>query len=293
PFVFGFFVLIPPQTWFGGRFNSGYTASFWTYITSGRFLVWNLGPGGDFYGGFGIGHLWFILFLLVLSFVALPLVLWGRTERGRGAMQRWARRLAKPAWWLLPAVVLWFVEGLPDLAGKNPFYYLAWFVLGYIVMSDEAFAESAVRNWWVAFGLGVAGTAASVASGAWRDSLPDPSWPLTIANIGGMLAAWLVVVGLLGLGKRMLDKPSPVLSYLAEASYPVYILHQTVIVVAAFYIVRLAIPWPLQWVMLFLVAAGGTFALYEGIRRLAPLRFLFGMRPKRRPSAAEAASVAS
>ena len=23
PFVFGFFVLIPPQTWYGGRFNSG------------------------------------------------------------------------------------------------------------------------------------------------------------------------------------------------------------------------------------------------------------------------------
>ena len=33
PFVFGFFVLIPPQTWYGARFNSGYTDSFWHYLT--------------------------------------------------------------------------------------------------------------------------------------------------------------------------------------------------------------------------------------------------------------------
>ena len=39
PLVFGIFVLIPPQTWYGGRFNSGYTESYWHYITSGDFLV--------------------------------------------------------------------------------------------------------------------------------------------------------------------------------------------------------------------------------------------------------------
>ena len=57
PFVFGIFVLIPPQTWYGGRFNSGYAASFWHYLVSGDFLKWNIRDGGDYYGGFGVGHL--------------------------------------------------------------------------------------------------------------------------------------------------------------------------------------------------------------------------------------------
>ena len=56
PFLFGIFVLIPPQTWYGGRFNSGYTPSFWHYLVSGDFLKWNIKDGGDYYGGFGIGH---------------------------------------------------------------------------------------------------------------------------------------------------------------------------------------------------------------------------------------------
>ena len=59
PLLFGWAVLIPPQTWYGARFNSGYTGSFFSYLTSGDWLVWNVQSGGDYYGGFGIGQLWF------------------------------------------------------------------------------------------------------------------------------------------------------------------------------------------------------------------------------------------
>jgi len=284
PFLFGWLVLIPPQTWIGGRFNSSwmgghYTGTFWHYLVSGDWLVFNLGPGGDYYGGFGIGHLWFILWLFMVSLMALPLVLWGRTVKGDAMIRRWARALAKPIWWLVPAALIWFMEGMPDIAGKNPFYYLAYFALGYVVMHDPAFAESAERHRWWALGAGAAVSALYVAGGAWRDSLPDPSWALLAVNLAGFLGAWLVIVGLLGVGRRYLGRPSRTLAYLAEASYPVYIIHQTVIVLAAWRVVTLPVPWPVQWLALFVIGVGGTFALYEGVRRLAPLRFLFGMRP--------------
>ena len=54
--------------------------------------------GGDYYGGFGVGHLWFLLWLFAVSLLALPLLLWGR-KRGAETFVRWARRLARPAWW--------------------------------------------------------------------------------------------------------------------------------------------------------------------------------------------------
>ncbi len=47
PFMFGFLLLIPPQTWYGGRFNSGYTGSFWHYIVSGDVRKFNIKDGGD------------------------------------------------------------------------------------------------------------------------------------------------------------------------------------------------------------------------------------------------------
>ncbi|MDH4139220.1 MAG: acyltransferase family protein, partial [Coriobacteriia bacterium] len=82
PFLFGWLVLVTPQTWIGAKLNAGYTDSLWSYVANGDFLVLNVREGGDYWGGFGLGHLWFILFLLVLSLVALPLFLWGRGEKG-------------------------------------------------------------------------------------------------------------------------------------------------------------------------------------------------------------------
>ena len=61
-----------------------------------------------------------------------------------------------------------------------------------------------------------------------------------------------------------------------------YLLHQTVIVVAAFSIIGLPAAGPLQWLTLLVVSVACTFALYEVVRRSAVARFLFGMRPKRK-----------
>jgi len=276
PFLFGWLVLIPPQTWYGARFNMGYSQSYWYYLTSGDFLVWNIRDGGDYYGGFGMGHLWFILWLFVISLVALPLLLWGRSDRGRAALQRFAGRLARPAWWLLAGFLILVGEALPDPVGKPPFYYLAFFVLGYVIMFDDSFIESAEKYRWVALVLGAVIAVAWVFGGPLRDSLPDPSVPIVLIALVGDVGRWLVMVGLLGMGKRYLDRPSSRLAYLAPASYPLYILHQTVIVVLAFYLVQLAIGGVTQWALLLAAAVGVTFGLYEVVRRVPALRRLMG-----------------
>jgi glucans biosynthesis protein C len=280
PFLFGIFVLIPPQTWYGGRFNSGYAQSFWHYLVSGDFLKWNIKNGGDYYGGFGIGHLWFIVVLFLVAVVALPLLAWGRTERGGALLRGFSHRLAHPAGWALAAVLLVIGGALPDPTGLHPFYYLVFFVLGYLVVCDGEFVKRAERYRLPALAGGVVLAVWWVLSGsALHDSLPAFSLQAGLLSFLGALASWMVIVGLLGYGKHYLDRTSPALGYLAEASYPVYVLHQTVIVIAAVFIVRLAAAEPLQWFTLLVVSVACTFALYELVRRIAPARFLFGMRP--------------
>ena len=294
PFVFGLLVLIPPQTWYGARFHSGYTGSFWQYLASGAFLsLQNVEKtGSDYYGGLGFGHLWFILYLFLISLLVLPLVAFACTERGSNATRRVARFLANPVTWLVPAFLLWFTEGLPDPIDKSFFMYLAYFLLGLVIVSDEAFAEAAERRRWWALAAGMVITGVYVAATGWRDALPDPSWTLMAVNITGMLGAWCVVVGALGTGRRYLDRPSRALAYNAESSYPVYLLHQTVIVIIAFYLVQVPLAWPLQWFLLLVLAVAVTFALYEVVRRTSFLRFLFGMRPKAAPVPVPAAAHA-
>jgi glucan biosynthesis protein C len=286
PFVFGFFILIPPQTWFGGRFNSGYTGSYWHYLVSGDFLQWNVKDSGDYFGGFGIGHLWFILFLLLISLFALVVTVWGARGRGVRPLQAFCRLLAKPWGWIIALVILYLAGAAPEIPGGPIVFYFFLFLLGFVAVCDPKFMESAERYRipMLIAGLGLA--LFHILSTDFRESFPDPSWQralLSIAEVGG---CWLTLVGLLGFGKRYLDRTSRAQKYLAEGSYPVYILHQTVIVIIGFYLIRWAAPRPALWAILLIAAVAGTFALYEIVRRVGVLRFLFGMKARKRHSQA-------
>jgi len=278
PFVFGVFVLIPPQTWYGARFNSGYTGSFGDYLVSGDFLVWNIQDGGDYYGGFGLGHLWFILWLFVISLVALPLL--SRTREGTGArrMAAFSALLAKPQGWLLGAFILFVGDALPDPVGKNPFFFLGLFVLGYAAMASPAFMDGAFKHRYLTLAVGLALSAWWVLTWSYRESLPDPSLTRVVVTMGGMLATWLTVMGMLGCGRAWLDRPSRALAYLSESSYPIYMLHQTVIVVLAFTVVQVVGGGIAQWSVLLTGSVVVTFGLYEVVRRVTPLRAMFGLK---------------
>jgi peptidoglycan/LPS O-acetylase OafA/YrhL len=90
---------------------------------------------------------------------------------------------------------------------------------------------------------------------------------------------WASLIGFLGVGQVFLDRGSGALSYLAEASYPVYILHQTAIVVVAWFVVKAPIGGVVQWLVILVGSLVASFGLYEVVRRVGVLRYLFGMRP--------------
>jgi peptidoglycan/LPS O-acetylase OafA/YrhL len=293
PFVFGLFLLCPPQAWYGARFNTGYAASYWTYLANGDFFRFDI---GDRFGGFGYCHLWFILALLLISIVLLPLLAWGRGERGGGVMRSISRGLARPLLWpLVPFVIAagFLVPALPYHLAFDPSApeCLVYFALGYLAVSDKTFMAMALRYRWWALAVGTALAIVWVANCNWIDTDPDLSLRVFLVMYAAGLGKWLILVGILGCGKRFLDRTSPALSYLAEGSYPIYILHQTVIVVLAFYVVGLAAAEPLQWLTLLVSAVAITFALYELVRRFSVTRFLFGMRPLKKRSAAEAPTL--
>jgi peptidoglycan/LPS O-acetylase OafA/YrhL len=80
-----------------------------------------------------------------------------------------------------------------------------------------------------------------------------------------------------------------VLRYATEAAYPFYILHQTVIVAVAYIVC--AWDWPV-WAKFTLIAVASlalSVGIYEvAVRRWGPVRFLFGMKAKRRATGAPA-----
>ena len=88
---------------------------------------------------------------------------------------------------------------------------------------------------------------------------------------------------ILGYGATLFTKPNRFLNYASPASMPVYVLHQTVIVVFGYFIIGWTINPLIQYLILLLASSVAILALYESfIRRFNPVRFLFGMKMKRR-----------
>jgi peptidoglycan/LPS O-acetylase OafA/YrhL len=95
------------------------------------------------------------------------------------------------------------------------------------------------------------------------------------------LIAWSCLISILGYGRLFLQTPNGFLKYAGEASYPLYILHQTVIIALALFVVR----WSSGVLPKFIVIAIGSLVIsaiiYDLlIRRWNVVRFLFGMKPK-------------
>ena len=113
------------------------------------------------------------------------------------------------------------------------------------------------------------------------------------------LAGWAWIVAILGFagaltarqtnraatrdaprGGRPRSPWSRAAGYANQAVLPFYVLHEPVIVAAAWVLVRWHAPVPAKYLALVLMSLAATLGLYEaGVRRYRLTRLLFGMKP--------------
>jgi hypothetical protein len=171
--------------------------------------------------------------------------------------------------------------------------YALFFLIGYLIPADRRFTESCKRDGWLGLVLGLAGAAgvAYMFLSMRYNPMSGEAFSRTfvIFQIVWSIASWSWIIFILSMGARYLNFSNKVLSYANEAVLPFYILHQTVILLVGWFI----IPLDLSILVKYLIIATGSFviimALYELlIKRFNVLRFLFGMRLKRKPAQAPA-----
>ena len=186
-------------------------------------------------------HLWFLWFLcwLVAAFAILAVT--GLLPTGRGR------------WWLVAvSCVPQLVMGMSMAAGYGPdssfgilprphllAFYACFFFFGVATFAAEGLGTRLGRHWTlllpaalVLFGFGVA---------TMNDRL--------LASLLQPAYAWTMSLGLIGLFARFCSRPSPLVSWLADASYWMYLVHVP-LVMAAQLVVR---PWNLSADLKFLV----------------------------------------
>ncbi len=283
PFLFGTFVLIPPQVWIErvshGDF-SGSLLEFWPHYFDGWYAF-----GGNF-AWMGL-HLWYLEMLFLWSLLTLPIFLLLRKLTISGFMSRFAGLFKKPAAIFLLAVPLVLMEllvnlqrdgvGRRDFGGWSSFTYLIFFILGYLLATDAAFLDAAERYKIPAL---IAIIVLFFVEFLGGDSLADSPIAYQIESIFRGLHSWCWLVAILGFARRYLTVKNAFLHYANEAVLPFYILHQTVIVIIAFFMVEWQVGIAIKYLMLWIMSFAVIMGLYEGIvKRLSVTRFLFGLKP--------------
>lgn len=289
PLLFGMAVVVPPQAYVEalthGATEPGYLAFLARYFT---FQPW---PAGAFAGAeFGItwNHLWYLPYLLAYTLVAIPLM---RFLDGHGAGLRRRIQALRGTWLVILPLVPLMAAGLlvfprfPYMS--NAFFddwyahsqYFTFFFIGYLIGTDAGLWGDLARMRGRTLVLAVA----SFVMLLFLDTiLPDD--PTGMQRFAMLLVTyldrWAWIVAILGFAHHYLNRPFRWLGYANEAVYPWYVMHQTITVVAGYWLSTLALGPVAEPVLVIIATLGGCALLHEFVIRRSPvLRPLFGMKP--------------
>ncbi len=96
-----------------------------------------------------------------------------------------------------------------------------------------------------------------------------------------------MIGALCGYAKKHIQHASGCLAHLNEAILPVYVLHQPILLISAYYIFPLEFPLPVEGALLVSITGLGALSVYEVlIRPFNIMRFLFGLKLKSRNKSA-------
>jgi hypothetical protein len=258
--------------------------------------------------GFDPAHLWFLYVLLVFSLALLPLFAYLRGERGTrltgwAAGQAARHPLAMLAVAAVPLIVTEAVFG-PDgsTGGWERLAYVFPFAYGFLIASDARFESALSRARWPALAVAAAATVGllgwAVAAGPGVVSGAEPGW----SALQG-LAGWAWLAAIVGFAAAFTarrrqagtatPRPAPpreprwqrAAGYANQAVLPFYVLHEPVIVVFAWIIVRWHAPIGVEYPALVAASFTATLLIYElAVRRYRITRLLFGMKTQQRPA---------
>jgi peptidoglycan/LPS O-acetylase OafA/YrhL len=86
------------------------------------------------------------------------------------------------------------------------------------------------------------------------------------------------ITTIVGYGRKYLTMGGKVLSYLNKACFPVYIIHQTVIVIIGYYMLNYNLPILASFSIIIISSVLATFVIYEIFKRIKVVRFLVGIK---------------
>lgn len=217
----------------------------------------------------GIGPLWFIQMLFLFSCV---LVLLRKLDQKDKIWELCGKAN-------IPVIVLLFlplwgaaqVLNMPVLTMYRFGIYFAAFLIGYYIFSHEAVQERIEKIRIPMTALAAAGAVGYAVYYGGSNFTEDRCLQSFLTN----LYLWVVILAVLGCGKRYWNRETAFSHYMTRASFGVYILHYPVLIVTC-YVLCTYFAFPAIWnySLALIVELIVTFAMYEIVKRIPVIRWL-------------------
>lgn len=264
PLLVGLVLFIPIQSYvadvFYNGYKGGYLEHYKIFFTRFTYLT-----GQD--GGFTVGHLWFLLYLFVISMIALPIMYY----YGKSKKKLHMEKLTIPV--LLPFfLIILFATLILDISGKSVGEFLSCFLLGYFVLSQDEIQNRLEKN-------RVLLTILFVASVVFRLLIFQFNFGFGLVwDIEQRMVTWFGILAILGMGKRYLNHKNHLTTYFSKAAFPLYYFHQSILVLIGYFSLKYI---PIVFVQ-FMLTCFGSFVLsilcYEVCKRSKVTSYLFGIK---------------
>ena len=287
PLIFSMIVIVPPQIYFE-RINN-YSSYLSFYPTVFEFIPYPMG------GSFSWHHMWFVLYLLLFSLIAIPLISYLKTSRSRRLITKLEKYLSLK-WGFLSYIILillsqailrpYFPDESHSLIDDWAYFTfcLSFFIAGIVVASSDKLWEILLQKRKFHFLIALASLMLLefLYAADWDSIQPYLTIDLELIwDINSVIIAWSWVITVVGYGQKYLNKNSVILKYSNEGIYPFYILHQTIIIIIAYPMINWSEGIIVKFLLLTILSFTATACTYLiFIRPFKITRFLFGMKSK-------------
>jgi glucans biosynthesis protein C len=288
PYIFGVFVLIPPQKFFEAVQQSGFEGDYLAFLTQlpqgliNENFGWNLVWTG--YLGY---HIWYLVYLFVQSILFLPLFKLMLSYQNKVCEQsnKLFRSFYTFWYFLIPFVLLEFLLRplFPQYLNWADFaIFSLYFLFGFVLLINQNIILFIEKNSYKFLLTAITCWSLYLIKKTFLDNISIPEYNLNyffsiiLKNLNSI--SW--VFAFIGIGKKFLDFNHHYLGDLNQGILPFYILHQTVIVIFGYFVIQWDLSILEKFLIIFTTSFIVTIGLYQIIRRYFILRFLFGMKQK-------------
>lgn len=265
PMIAGMISIVALMAYIADSFNYGYQGSFFSHYKI-FFTKFTDLTGYD--GGWTPGHLWFLLYLFIISMICLVFIVLQRKYFSKLNFKN-----INTGWILLLGVLLPPASFILNIGGKSIVYYMVLYLIGYYIFSEDKIVDRIVKYRHLFLAIMLISDAADVYMYIWADHANE-----ILNSIAMYLTCWFGILTLLGFGKNKFDQNNKITKYLTSRSFLIYIFHFIWVIIFQIYLSKIT---DNIIVLLSITVSGSiimTLITSEIVRRLPLINFLFGIK---------------